>query len=92
MNHGESGAQLEKIFTFVGVFAFTLIFPFFPFSFSQLVVMASLPFLHVIWAAFLRKSPFVFGLMLAFRLAILQPLSFPKYLPLPLPRSSLPLE
>jgi len=40
--------------------------------------MASLPFLHVIWAAFVRKRPFVFGLMLAFRLAILQALVLPK--------------
>ena len=38
MKQGEKNrAQLEKIFTFVGVFTFALIFPFFPFAFAQLV-------------------------------------------------------
>ena len=57
INNGKNkGAQLEKIFFFVGVFAFTLIFPLFPFSFAQLEVMASLPFIHIMWATLARKG------------------------------------
>ena len=58
VNNGENkGAQLEKIFSFVGVFAFALIFALFPLSFAQLEVIASLPFIHIMWDTGQQRKP-----------------------------------
>lgn len=46
------------------MFAFTLIFAFFPFSFALLEVITSLLFSHNMWVTFVRKGTLVFGLCL----------------------------
>ena len=80
MSLWQKGGTRSKTFSFVGVFAFTLVFAFFPFSFDHLEVLITLHSTLIMWATFIRKSSFVFGLMLALGLAIFIAFIFPKSL------------
>ena len=51
VNNGENkGGLVRKNLFLCWGFAFTLIFALFPLSFAQLEVIASLPFIHIMWA------------------------------------------